>query len=319
MSYDKYKRHNRKVKPTQNNPYSNLIRSYMRGSNVSLPLNLQTQGDPFLGPREQQSLLSEMEHWKNRMEHWQGVNEQYYNEAKLYYERAQQRYSERVQTLPVDNRTVTSYGSGITEYDSEHGYETDEDVPEFKPSKEGRGKYPTYNFRDYDVYMAYYRTMGFYIPNAWKIDYDMTSQMWKQFPNTWKWRKIMLYYTGQELYQELQYIPKQIGFVIRATDYINNEKRGWFMLPTLAFRNTVDNNLLRNMEQALERKPYKDEEHFRVEKQGFSYHVDDTPLDFIKRTPIGFWTNKYVDYELRRIGKYQKEYRKKHKWRWIDY
>lgn len=122
--------------------------------------------------------------------------------------------------------------------------------------------YPTMDFKDYDVYMSYYRSMGFYIPNRWIIDMDRTRIFWRDSPKGFAWRKLVILYVGGEQYQEFHHIPL-VGGILNAADYWIGEFRSWFMLPTLAFSKTVSRTLMSKMEKALSELPFNQNEHFQ--------------------------------------------------------
>lgn len=291
----KYKASNRdwSKQPTQNNPYSKMIMSYIKSTPIDTALNLDTFQRPIYQSSSYESslrdkyitLVSNLDNtpayipnayanprfadmWGTFRElNLVSGNHLYRNEKINIREWAMAQIAlleqkitvTEVKDYPIIGRSHSDYGY---EYGADElGFES------YQPEKKDR-KYPTYDFRDYDVYMAYYKTMGFYVPEGWKIDMDWTRNYWNS--NSWyKWRLLVLTYVGREAYQNFQKIPL-LGRAVDAADYLYGQKRTWFMYKTLAFIETVDKELIRKMKNALKGKPFQKEWHFRIIQGGYA-------------------------------------------------
>ena len=93
--------------------------------------------------------------------------------------------------------------------------------------------------------------------------------MWSHYKKTWEWRKLVILHVGGNVETEVGYTPYVGGFT-RAGDYLYGQTRGWFMKETLAFADTVDQELMDKMNRKLRDKPFNKKEHFAVLTVGYS-------------------------------------------------
>lgn len=316
----------RKVKPSMTNPFEQLIDSYINdttftrgekwesttykkayGSEYALSVSIVNQAKQFMSNHKGNYQISTYPKYAELNNYLRGlgfsdtsnVNRSYLSDAVTQFSKNVARGNESLNVLHTKDyvssgkssvgggmETYSNYETSPDSYKYDFGSESNGYYSENEGSFKSRGSYPTFNFRDYDVYMSYYRTMGFYIPNGWEIDFDYTNGWWypekgsmnsvdnSRIRKEWLWRKIVLVYVGRETYQTIQKIPL-IGGFINAADYATSQRRGWFMLPALAFRETVDPALLNKMENALRRNPYNEKEQFAVARHGFPGDVSE--------------------------------------------